>query len=279
MAQYPALDVRCADGEMVLAVVDDCSPTAVEDRGDSLRIFFPDAVRRDRAQRTLALEMPAAVTAVREVDDEDWARRSQSNLPPVTVGRITIAAAQTQARANPDPSSITIVIQPSMGFGTGHHATTRLCLAALQTIALDGRVVVDLGTGSGVLAIAARRLGARSALGLDTDADAIRAATENLGLNDGVSAVTFEVQDLMSWLARPDPPRPDVVTANLTGAMLARVAPELAALLAPDARLIVSGVLQGERDGIAAAFRPLDVVWESKEDGWVGLLFAARRGA
>lgn len=277
MARYPALDVRCADGEIALAVVDHCSPTAVEDRGDSLRIFFPDAARRDLARRALALEMPAAITAAREVDDEDWARRSQENLAPVTVGRLTIAASPPHARTDVELSSIGIVIQPSMGFGTGHHATTRLCLAALQTISLEGSVVVDLGTGSGVLAIAARRLGAQIALGIDSDADAVRAATENLRLNDGVSGVSFEVRDLMSWLARPDPPRPDVVTANLTGAMLGRAAPALAALLHPDARLIVSGVLQSERDEVATAFPALDVVWEAKEDGWVGFLFAARR--
>jgi len=277
VARYPALDVRGADGEIVLAVVDNCSPTAVEDRGDSVRIFFPDAARRDLARRTLALEMPAAVTAAREVDDEDWARRSQENLAPVTVGRLTITAAPPHARTDVERPGLTLVIQPSMGFGTGHHATTRLCLAALQTLNLEGSVVVDLGTGSGVLAIAARRLGARSALGLDTDADAIRAATENLRLNGGVSGVSFEVRDLLPWLACPDPPRPDVVTANLTGAMLGRAAPALAALVHGDARLIVSGVLQSERDEVAAAFRALDLVWESKEDGWVGLLFAARR--
>src|SRR5436305_14893725 len=106
-----------------------------------------------------------------------------------------------------------------MGFGTGHHATTRLCLAALQTIDLRGKFVLDLGTGSGLLAIAAVALGAARALGIDDDADAIQAAMENVELN-AVGNVELVVSDLMT-----DPlPTADVVVANLTGTLVVRAA-------------------------------------------------------
>jgi len=158
-----------------------------------------------------------------------------------------------------------------MGFGTGHHATTRLCLAALQTLDLADAFVLDAGTGSGVLAIAARMLGARRALGIDNDPDAIQCAQENLRLNCGVDGVIFEVVDVAEIAGAALPT--DILTANLTGALLCRGAPTLSGTLAPGGRLVVSGVLSDERDDVVAAFGKLRLLWEREEEGWVGLVF------
>jgi ribosomal protein L11 methyltransferase len=276
MKHYPAIDVTTDAADLVLAVVDDFRPTAVEERDLTVRIFFTDPRDRDEAKAALASRFD--VTSV-DVSDEDWAQRSQENLKPITVGRITVAppwAVHNRSSIIDHRSSIIddalspieIVILPSMGFGTGHHVTTRLCLAALQTIDLGGRTVLDVGTGSGVLAIAAVRLGAAHALGIDYDADAIQSARENLDLNPDALHVTFETIDLRNGALTPA----DVVTANLTGALLVNAGPALLAAVRPAGLLVLSGIQSHEDASVREAFAEAEVCWERDEDGWVGLV-------
>ena len=149
-----------------------------------------------------------------------------------------------------------------MGFGTGHHATTRLCLAALQSIDLRDKFVLDVGTGSGLLAIAAVKLGAAGAFGIDDDADAIQAANENIVINN-VTNVEFRVSDLM----KDTLPRADVVVANLTGALLVRAASRLLHAVRPGGVLIISGILATERDEIRRAFANQGIVTDVQEAG------------
>jgi ribosomal protein L11 methyltransferase len=265
---HPALTVNLADADLVLAIADDYSPSAAESNDDSITLYFRQADARDAARVAIMQAFPGASVDVRNVDDEDWARRSQQDLEPVAVGRLTVfpSLESRDAARSASTRQLSLVIQPSMGFGTGHHATTRLCLRALQSEPLAGRTVLDVGTGSGVLAMAAVRLGAAGATGIDNDPDAIESARENLSLNLDIQGVTFAVADLEDWSSTAD-----VVTANLTGALLVREAGRLLALLAPGGRLIVSGLLAGERDDVVAALSPARILWESEEDGWVGL--------
>ncbi|MQA30663.1 MAG: methyltransferase domain-containing protein, partial [Luteitalea sp.] len=256
---WPALDLDdLGDSDLLLVALDDFRATAIEERGgaaDPIRVFFADARSRDEALAGLPSRFLARPV---DVADEDWARRSQQDLAPVTVGGITIFPSLESFNAGPVPLPGALVIQPSMGFGTGHHATTRLCLAALQTLDLADRSLVDLGTGSGVLALAARLLGAREALGIDYDADAIQSAEENLALNRPLGRVRFEVRDLLAEAL----PRADVVTANLTGAMLTRAAGALLRMLHGAGTLVVSGVQADERAEVFAALAPARLGWE-----------------
>jgi ribosomal protein L11 methyltransferase len=276
VALFPGLEISLVDGDLMLAVVDDYGPTAVEERDPSLLVFFPSAALRSQARAALVAAMPEAEVTDRDVDDEDWARRSQAGLQPVQVGGLTIWPEPPGERGGdrlasglrpPDLGERALVVRPSMGFGTGHHATTRLCLTALQSIDLTGLAVLDVGTGSGILALAARRLGARIAHGIDCDADAIASARENLDLNQPLDAVTFNV----ATLGAAPLPAADVVTANLTGTLIVRSSDVLQGLVNADGHLIVSGLLAGERDAVRDAFGHLALVWERQEEEWVGL--------
>lgn len=277
--RWPALDVDAAgeaDAERILAIADDFAPTAVEATAAGLRIFFSSPSDRDRAAGAL---QPHFSVSPADVPDDDWARRSQENLTPISVGRIVVAPpwhstdALLRARAADRETPIAIVISPSMGFGTGHHATTRLCLAALQAIDLQGASVLDAGTGSGLLAVAAVCLGASHAFGVDDDPDAIQSAVENLEFNPGVARerVTFAVGDLTTMALEPA----DVVTANLTGGLLIRSAERLGQAVKPGGILIMSGLQNAERDEVWAAFEGFGLESEATEDGWT--TFTARK--
>jgi ribosomal protein L11 methyltransferase len=275
LKSYPAVIVRGAEADLVAALVDDFSPTAIEPRDEDVRVFFASAHDRDAAHRVLIATHDVTPA---EISDEDWAKRSQENLQPVTVGRLTIvpnpqsrsqSESQLQAAIGNRQSAICLLIPPSMAFGTGHHATTRLCLEALQTTDLRQKTVLDLGTGSGVLAIAAALLGAAHATGIDCDPDAVQTARDNRDLNPASrDRVAFERGDLAATRL----PSSAVVTANLTGPLLVRAASTIAGAVSAGGTLIVSGLLADERDDVCRAYAPMTAVWEREDEGWAGIV-------
>jgi ribosomal protein L11 methyltransferase len=258
LADSPALDFTYRHDphtpgllELLYARLDDFEPLAIHehDAGDGLRVFFRSGARRDAAMAALGREFVGRLEHLARIDlpDERWAERSQAQLTPVQVGAVIVAPPW----AIPAPSALhVVVIQPSMGFGTGHHATTRLCLRLLQDRPLEGASVIDIGTGSGVLAIAAWKLGAARVLAVDCDPDALDNARDNLVLNEASGAIALMNADLSVF----DAPPAEVVTANLTSAVLQRHARELRRALRPGGHLIISGFAPGDLPAIEAAF-------------------------
>ena len=298
MADYCALDLGFAPGcdrplleTLLYAALDDFQPVAIQEQAGAQgwRVFFREARTRDAAADAVASIGPGlSITAV-SVPDDGWARRSQAGLTAVTVGRIIVAppwdplavrvppaprvpdpapsfvlrrgpdlhaaSAEDPPAGHPPEEPIVIVIDPSMGFGTGHHQTTRLCLSLMQSVSLTGRRVVDIGTGSGVLAIAAWRLGAAAVLAVDNDPDALRNARENIDRNGGKRAIALVRAELQDFTTDPA----DVVTANLTAAVLTQQACALRALIRAAGVLIVSGFSPDELPEVARAFDAADV--------------------
>jgi ribosomal protein L11 methyltransferase len=271
--QFPSPDEYPELADRVSLALDDLSPAAIHETGDDAapiwRVFLADPSHVASAAAALAAAFAGLglTVSVVDVEDEDWAARSQAHLTRVPVGRVTVAPPWDAA---PPPDGVLVVVYPSTGFGTGHHQTTRLCLRMLQDVPLSGRRVVDLGTGSGVLAIAAWRLGASDVEALDYDADAIVNALENLRLNGAEGAISMRLADLRVDAVSPA----DVVTANLTGALLVAQAPAIAALVRPGGTLVVSGILAPEIDEVRSAFAPdLIPVDDVAEDAWRALRF------
>jgi ribosomal protein L11 methyltransferase len=166
-----------------------------------------------------------------------------------------------------------IVIEPSRGFGTGHHASTRLCLRALSDIDASGKRVLDLGTGSGVLAMAAALKGARAVVGIDIDADALDAAQESAALNILPIAITWVVGDFRASDANGVVAGAhDLVLANLTGGMLMASAARIHDLIAPGGLVVISGFDEDERGPVREAFAAMHQRASFSEDGWVGLV-------
>jgi ribosomal protein L11 methyltransferase len=219
-------------------------------------VFFRTRSGRDRAQLAIAREFPALTLTAVDVPDEDWAARSQASLKAVRVGNLIVAP--------PWDAPIVVAIRPSMGFGTGHHATTRLCLSALQALDVKDSTVIDAGTGSGVLAIAASLLGAVNVRGIDDDEDAIHAAWDNLALNPA-AVVTLLVGDLRSTQLDAA----DIVFGNLTGGLLKAGADRIGALAGPHGKLILSGFQEDEETAVVGAFAGFAVDLRDEEDGWV----------
>lgn len=277
MTSYPALDLKFAPGpgagtlqDMLYAELDEFEPVAIHehDAGDGWRVFFRTVIQRDLARGTLASEFGNALLQLTpvDVDDEDWARRSQASLTAVRIGRIVVTppwdtsvarSGQPEASAGSDPGSritdpdlITVVIDPSTGFGTGHHATTRLCLQLLQRLDVSGTRVIDVGTGSGVLALAAWKLGAVHVFAIDNDPDALHNAADNVARNQAGDAVEVVNLDLSSASLEPA----EIVLANLTASVLQRHAAALQQLVVKNGVLILSGFSSEDIDDVAEAF-------------------------
>ena len=280
MGSWPALDIGAPQtAELFEAALLDYKIAAIDEssRPGMWRVFFHNDGDRKAAAEALGLQFPELTMRSVDVPDEDWVEKSQAALKAVQIGNTIVAppwdvphtgklpvlsgeAAGAAALRRP----LVIVIKPSTGFGTGHHATTSLCLTALQQIDLKGCRVVDVGTGSGLLAIAASRLGASHVLGIDEDPNAFRAAQENLTLNRGAD-VSLRLVDVRSIAIEPF----DIVLANLTGTLLRDAAARLKDLAAPGARMVLSGFTREEASDVLAAYPELTVTTRTEQDEWV----------
>lgn len=237
----------------------------VDDRLEARLIHIRERVR---LLPDYGLPLESDEVTVTPVADEEWATAWKKHFKPVRVGGIIVKPTWEDCDAG--PGDVIVEIDPGMAFGTGYHPTTQLCLLVLQEIVKGGEVVLDVGTGSGVLAIAAARLGARSVVGLDIDSVAVEVAEENVlhaSLTDRIairqadSPLVFEGQA-------------DVVLANIIAKVLVDMAEALAEKVRPGGIVVASGIVTERADQVRRAFEAvgLHVVRERTDGEWVALL-------
>jgi len=227
-------------------------------------LFDPDAAVADILALACARAGvdPVPEYGITRVQEQDWVRLTQSQFAPIRITpRLWIVPSW---HAAPDPSAINIVLDPGLAFGTGSHPTTRLCLEWLDRYLVPGASVIDYGCGSGILAIAAARLGARAVTGVDIDPQAVQSSRYNAERN-GVLAL-FSAADA----ARPEPA--DVVVANILSNPLKVLAPLLADLVVPGGRIVLSGILAGQAAEVAGYYRSwFEIDPPAEDEGWVRL--------
>jgi ribosomal protein L11 methyltransferase len=207
--------------------------------------------------------------AVRELAELDWVRATQAQFVPIRVGvRLWIVPSW---HAPPDPGAVNIVLDPGLAFGTGSHASTRLALRWLEREIRGGETVLDYGCGSGILAIAALKLGAARARGVDIDPQALLAARRNAQHN--------RVQASFHHAARAIRKPAQIVVANILAQPLIVLAPLLARLTAAHGRIALAGLLAEQADEVAAAYRDwFEIGVQTEEEGWVLLAGGRKEG-
>ena len=259
------LEVDAAGAEALSeALLDAGADSVTLDHPDAPRValkalFAPELdARAMLASATAACGMVTPAFAVDRLEDDDWVRRSQSQFAPLQIGaRLWIGPSWHK----PPPGIAAVTLDPGLAFGTGSHPTTRLALRFLERCIAGGERVLDYGCGSGILAIAAAKLGAGRIGATDIDPGALETAAAN-ALANGVALELYAPQD-------PIPGSYDIVVANILAQPLIVLAPLLAARTAPRGRLALSGILESQAAEVAAAYAAwFDIAPTQTEEGW-----------
>lgn len=232
-----------------------------------------ESVRRDLGHLQAFGLRPIGELETRLVNEEDWAEAWKAHFPVMRVGR-RLVIQPTWRDHEPSPDDVVIRLDPGMAFGTGLHPTTRLCLAGIEAWADEGIVrgarMLDVGTGSGILAIAAGLLGADSVIAVDTD----QLAVETTGANAARNGLTDVIRASHGSLPLAESGTFDLVAANLIAGVLIELAEELAAVVRPGGgRLLAGGVFHDRESEVAAAFDSagLRIVGRRAEGDWLAL--------
>jgi ribosomal protein L11 methyltransferase len=225
--------------------------------------YFDDRALAEEVLAELRESFPAARASLEAIENRDWSNEWKSRIRSTTVGRLWVGPPWE----TPPSDKITLTIEPKMAFGTGDHPTTALCLGAVDDFLAKhpGASVLDVGTGTAVLAIAAKKLGAGRVVGVDNDPMSVELARENAQLN-GTPELELSLKSLDAIDGRFD-----LVLANILANTLIELAPAISAHV--EKRLVLAGILAPQADSVAEAYQAqgLRRVGQAQIDNWVRL--------
>lgn len=220
-------------------------------------------------ERFLSVGLTDAKLETVGVNEEDWANSWKAYYKPIKIGkRLVIVPAWEKYDAAPD--ELVVRMDPGMAFGTGTHETTRLVIRMLEKYTTPGCRMLDVGTGSGILAICASRLGAAECRAYDIDPMAVRVANENIK-DSGLSNITCEVSDLLRQVDRSRPY--DLICANIVADIIIRMTPDVAPFMHENTVLLASGIISERADDVIDCFvrNGFRIVEKLTDNGWCGL--------
>ena len=220
-------------------------------------------------ERFAASDLDDAKIGMVGVNEEDWANSWKAYYKPIKIGeRLVIVPAWE--KYTPVDGELIVRMDPGMAFGTGTHETTRLVIKLLETYTKEGCRMLDVGTGSGILAICASKLGAGECRAYDIDPMAVRVANENIK-DSGLTNITCEVSDLLRQVDKSKPY--DLICANIVADIIIRMTPDVGELMHKDTVLLASGIILERSDDVVECFEKhgFRIVERLEENGWCGL--------
>lgn len=237
-------------------------------------IFLPEILPFIKERVTKLSEFGLAIgkniVTVSEVEESNWATAWKKYYHPVRITRLLTVVPSWESYQTTDPLEKIITLDPGMAFGTGTHPTTSLTLQALESTLRGGETLLDVGTGSGVLSIAAKHLGAKEVYAYDLDEVAVRSAKENMDLNEVAKDVHVSANDLLKGIESES----DVIVANILADIILLMIPDAWRLLKQTGTLIVSGIIEEKKEMVLTAMEEqgfvVDQVFQQKD--WYAIM-------
>ena len=267
---YSDIDLKSCYGDLIDESILNADKTIA-----SVSVYRPgnspcsDELAFLREHMAIAGIAESATISLNGVNEEDWANAWKAYYKPLHIGKQMVIVPAWE-RYTEEPGEIVVRMDPGMAFGTGSHETTRLVIGLLEKYTPQGGRMLDVGCGSGILAICASKLGAGQCYAYDIDPVAVKVANENIK-DSGLTNVTCEVSDLLRDVDRSYPY--DLITANIVADIIIRMSPDVGALMHADTVLLVSGIILERSDDVVEALEAngLKIVERVVENDWCAM--------